>query len=47
MPATDVSALPALGDAVTLRCARGRRRLVMTEATDTESGLLGAARRTD
>lgn len=47
LPATVVEALPTLGDGVTLWCTRGDRKFVLTQGTETETGLLGAARRID
>ncbi|MEU5430120.1 hypothetical protein AB0H73_31615 [Streptomyces olivoreticuli] len=47
LSAEDVSALPTLGDGVTLWCARRSRMYVDTRATGPEVGLLGAARRMD
>ncbi|WKK25560.1 hypothetical protein QZH56_08165 [Streptomyces olivoreticuli] len=47
LSAEDVSALPTLGDGVTLWCARRSRLYVDTRATGPEAGLLGAARRMD
>ncbi len=43
----DVESLPTLSDGVTLWCADRARQYVMTQATDVETGLLGAARRID
>ncbi|MFE0632001.1 hypothetical protein ACFW3D_34250 [Streptomyces sp. NPDC058864] len=43
----DVTALPTLGDNVTMWCTRRHRQFVMTQPTDAESGLLGPARRVD
>ncbi|MFI8960490.1 hypothetical protein ACIGO8_00115 [Streptomyces sp. NPDC053493] len=40
-------ALSTLADGVTLWCTPGDRQFVMTQATDAETGLLGAARRMD
>lgn len=47
LPADEARALSTLTDGVTLWCTRRDRRLVMTRATDAESGLLGIARRMD
>ncbi|MEU0177771.1 hypothetical protein ABZ178_31145 [Streptomyces massasporeus] len=47
LPRRDVEALPALPDGVTLWCADRDRQYVMTQPTDAETGLLGAARRVD
>ncbi len=43
----EAQALSTLADGVTLWCADRDRQFVMTQATDAESGLLGAARRMD
>ncbi|MFD8142805.1 hypothetical protein [Streptomyces sp. NPDC059708] len=47
LPRTTVDALPTLGDGVTLWCTRGDGTFVLTRGTETETGLLGAARRID
>ncbi|GAA2491897.1 hypothetical protein ACFW9F_10000 [Streptomyces sp. NPDC059506] len=47
LPRAEVSALSTLGDNVTLWCTRKHRQFVMTQPTDAETGLLGAARRVD
>jgi hypothetical protein len=47
LPGADVDSLPTLADGVTLWCADRDRQYVMTQATDAETGLLGAARRID
>ncbi|WP_405978326.1 hypothetical protein [Streptomyces sp. NBC_00158] len=47
LPGSAVEALPALGDGVTLWCTPRDRQFVMTRGTETETGLLGAARRID
>ncbi|MFI1600415.1 MULTISPECIES: hypothetical protein [Streptomyces] len=47
LPGADVESLPTLADGVTLWCADRDRQYVMTQATDAETGLLGAARRMD
>ncbi|MGW0537494.1 hypothetical protein [Streptomyces sp. NPDC003032] len=47
LPRGDVDSLPTLADGVTLWCADRNRQYVMTQATDVETGLLGAARRMD
>ncbi|MFT9475480.1 hypothetical protein [Streptomyces sp. 11-1-2] len=43
----DIAALPTIPDWVTLWCTRGSRQYVSLQATDPESGLLGASRRVD
>ncbi|MFI2435081.1 hypothetical protein [Streptomyces sp. NPDC018693] len=43
----ELESLPSLPDGVTLWCADGDRRYVMTQPTDTEVGLLGSPRRID
>ncbi|CAM5621513.1 hypothetical protein [Streptomyces griseus] len=43
----ETQALSTLADGVTLWCTDRDRQFVMTQATDAESGLLGAARRMD
>jgi hypothetical protein len=43
----EIQPLSTLGDGVTLWCNRRDRRFVITQGTDAESGLLGAARRMD
>ncbi|MEU8463002.1 hypothetical protein [Streptomyces sp. NPDC029003] len=47
LPGAAVESLPTLGDGVTLWCTRRDRKFVMTRGTETETGLLGAARRID
>ncbi|MCQ8768589.1 hypothetical protein [Streptomyces telluris] len=47
LPQTDVEALPALPETVTLWCARRSWTYVDVRATDTETQLLGAPRRMD
>jgi hypothetical protein len=47
LPGQAVDALPTLGDGVTLWCTGRDRQFVLTEGTETETGLLGAARRID
>ncbi|MFK0010140.1 hypothetical protein [Streptomyces sp. NPDC091027] len=47
LPRQAVAALPTLGDGVTLWCTPRDRQFVMTQGTDTETGLLGPARRID
>lgn len=47
LSAAETHALSTLADGVTLWCAERDRQFVMTQATDAESGLLGAARRVD
>lgn len=47
LPRGDVDSLPTLADGVTLWCAERDRQYVMTQGTDAEIGLLGAARRMD
>ncbi|MFF5705728.1 hypothetical protein ACFY7H_25085 [Streptomyces sp. NPDC012794] len=47
LPGTVVESLPTLGDGVTLWCTPGDRKFVMTQGTEAETGLLGAARRID
>ncbi|MFF7653407.1 hypothetical protein ACFZCY_26880 [Streptomyces sp. NPDC007983] len=47
LPQADVTALSNIPDWVTLWCTRGSRRYVSLQATDAESGLLGAPRRVD
>lgn len=47
LPWPEVEALSTLADGVTLWCSGGDRRFVMTQGTDAETGLLGAARRMD
>ncbi|MFE0176727.1 hypothetical protein ACFWZ2_30880 [Streptomyces sp. NPDC059002] len=47
LPRGDVDSLPTLADGVTLWCGDRDRQYVMTQATDAETGLLGAARRMD
>ncbi|MFH8992710.1 hypothetical protein [Streptomyces sp. NPDC017940] len=42
-----VESLPTLADGVTLWCAERDRQYVVTRGTDTETGLLGTARRMD
>ncbi|MEU2431137.1 hypothetical protein ABZ611_16770 [Streptomyces sp. NPDC007861] len=43
----ETEALSTLADGVTLWCTASDRQFVMTQATDAETGLLGAARRMD
>lgn len=47
LPRAEYEPLPTLGDGLTLWCADGDRRYIVTHPTDTELGLLGAARRMD
>ncbi|GLX39528.1 hypothetical protein Sros01_56010 [Streptomyces roseochromogenus] len=47
LPQAAVESLPTLGDGVTLWCTPRDRKFVMTQGTETETGLLGAARRID
>ncbi|MFI8104993.1 hypothetical protein [Streptomyces sp. NPDC086023] len=47
LPRSAVDALPTLGEGVTLWCTGRDRQFVMTQGTEAESGLLGAARRID
>ncbi|MEU6311594.1 hypothetical protein [Streptomyces sp. NPDC047014] len=47
LPQPAVDALPTLGDGVTLWCTPRDRRFALTQATETETALLGAARRID
>ncbi|MEU3725803.1 hypothetical protein [Streptomyces sp. NPDC031705] len=47
LPRAAVESLPTLGDGVTLWCTPRDRKFVMTQGTETETGLLGAARRID
>lgn len=47
LPRESVEALPTLGDGVTLWCTDRDRQFVMTQGTEAETGLLGAARRID
>ncbi|WP_455359314.1 hypothetical protein [Streptomyces sp. SYSU K21746] len=47
LPRVETDALSTLADGVTLWCTARDRQFVMTEATDAETGLLGAARRMD
>ncbi|WOX21758.1 hypothetical protein [Streptomyces solicathayae] len=47
LPHTETETLSTLADGVTLWCTPRDRQLVKTQATDAESGLLGAARRMD
>lgn len=47
LPRGDVDSLPTLADGVTLWCAERDRQYVVTQGTDAEIGLLGAARRMD
>ncbi|MFI5619206.1 hypothetical protein [Streptomyces sp. NPDC051567] len=42
-----VDSLPTLGDGVTLWCTPRDRQFVLTQGTEVETGLLGAARRID
>ncbi|CAM5257999.1 hypothetical protein AB0M94_28335 [Streptomyces xanthochromogenes] len=47
LPRTEQEGLPTLADGVTLWCNERDRSFAMTQATDTETGLLGNARRVD
>ena len=47
LPTTATQSLSTLADGVTLWCTERDRQFVMTQATDAETGLLGAARRMD
>lgn len=47
LPSDETEALPTLGDGVTLWCTRKDRYYSLTQPTDAEAGLLGAARRLD
>ncbi|WP_060904707.1 hypothetical protein [Streptomyces scabiei] len=47
LPRPETRSLPGLQDGITLWCAERDRQYVMTQATDAETGLLGAARRMD
>ncbi|MCP3821149.1 hypothetical protein NLX86_24570 [Streptomyces sp. A3M-1-3] len=47
LPRVETDALSTLADGVTLWCNARDRQFVMTQATDAETGLLGAARRMD
>ncbi|MFE0582748.1 MULTISPECIES: hypothetical protein [unclassified Streptomyces] len=47
LPAQAIASLPTLGDGVTLWCTPRDRQFVMTQGTEAETGLLGAARRID
>ncbi|MEI5526267.1 hypothetical protein WB401_27190 [Streptomyces brasiliscabiei] len=47
LPHPETRSLPGLQDGITLWCAERDRQYVMTQATDAETGLLGAARRMD
>ncbi|WP_030910986.1 hypothetical protein [Streptomyces sp. NRRL F-5126] len=47
LPQGEAAALTTLADGVTLWCTERDRQFVMTQATDAETGLLGAARRMD
>ncbi|MCB5169965.1 hypothetical protein LG634_34835 [Streptomyces bambusae] len=47
LPAEVAAALPTLADGVTLWCTRREQRLVATEGTEMEMGLLGVPRRVD
>ncbi|MFI5758862.1 hypothetical protein [Streptomyces sp. NPDC051569] len=47
IPASDLDVLPSLSDNVALWSTRKHRKYVMTQPTDTETGLLGTARRLD
>ncbi|MFJ3728770.1 hypothetical protein ACIPYQ_40255 [Streptomyces sp. NPDC090045] len=47
LPRQAVASLPTLGDGVTLWCTPRDRQFVMTQGTETETGLLGGARRID
>ncbi|MFF3982594.1 hypothetical protein [Streptomyces sp. NPDC001828] len=47
LPRTERDGLPTLADGMTLWCDERERSFAMTQATDTETGLLGKARRID
>lgn len=47
LPQQDVDTLSTLSDGVTLWCTRRDRQYSLTQPTDAEAGLLGAARRLD
>ncbi len=47
LPHPETRSLPGLQDGITLWCTERDRQYVMTQATDAETGLLGAARRMD
>ncbi|MFG2771151.1 hypothetical protein [Streptomyces sp. NPDC048350] len=47
LPRAESEALSTLADGVSLWCTPSDRQFVMTQATDTETGLLGTARRMD
>ncbi|MFH8581810.1 hypothetical protein OHB11_11035 [Streptomyces zaomyceticus] len=47
LPRHEYEALSTLADGVTLWCTPSDRQFVMTQGTDAETGLLGAARRMD
>ncbi|MEU6988619.1 hypothetical protein ABZ946_35320 [Streptomyces sp. NPDC046324] len=47
LPRAESEALSTLADGVSLWCTPSDRQFVMTQATDTETGLLGNARRMD
>lgn len=47
LPQAETEALSTLADGVTLWCTARDRQFVMTQATDSETGLLGSARRMD
>ncbi|GAA3216588.1 hypothetical protein MTQ10_24755 [Streptomyces sp. XM83C] len=47
LPRPEIDSLPSLQDGVTLWCTDRDRQYVMTQATDSEVGLLGVARRMD
>lgn len=47
LPRAEAEALSTLADGVSLWCTPSDRQFVMTQATDTETGLLGTARRMD
>lgn len=47
LPRPDTEALPTLTDGLTLWCADRDRQYVMTQPTDSETGLLGMPRRMD
>ncbi|MFF6998063.1 hypothetical protein ACFY93_24300 [Streptomyces sp. NPDC008313] len=47
LPRADVESLPTLVDGVTLWCADRDRQYVMTQPTDSETGLFGMPRRMD
>ncbi|MGW0707029.1 hypothetical protein ACWD4G_13905 [Streptomyces sp. NPDC002643] len=47
LPHPETRSLPGLQDGITLWCTDRDRQYVMTQATDSETGLLGVARRMD